>query len=211
MRSISLAAATVALSIAAPLGHVASAALHLESINGDLSGTSASPTPFTLTAGANTLSGDASPSDFDIVAITIPTGHQLDSFILTQYTNDSEFGSSFMGLQPGNTWTTGMGTGVAGDKLIGWEVFDASLANTNLLPLMAANGASLNPSGGFSVPLPAGTYTLLLQDTATAFTYAFSFNVSTVPEPATLGIAGTAVALLALRRRQPRTSPKFLS
>jgi hypothetical protein len=208
MRSISLPLATalVAFSIAASLGQVATAASHIESINGDLSGTLATPTPFTLSAGVNTLSGDAGPADFDIVAITIPTGQQLDSFILNQYMNDAEFGSSFLGLQSGNTWTTGTGTGVSGAALIGWEVFDASLANTNLLTSMAANGLSLNPSGGFAVPLPAGTYTLLLQDTATAFTYGFAFNVSAVPEPATLTVAGAALALVALRRRRPANS-----
>jgi MYXO-CTERM domain-containing protein len=67
---------------------------------------------------------------------------------------------------------------------------------SNRLQAISENGNTITPQ--FTPPLGSGTYTMLLQDTASNFNYQFTFNVSAVPEPATLGLA--AVGLLAIGR-----------
>lgn len=89
-----------AVVIAAHLGAVSLAADYHESVDGDLSGTPETPTPWLLSNGPNDLSGDAGTTggmlDVDLVAFTVPDGHQLDS-ITINYLNDET--DAFLGLQ----------------------------------------------------------------------------------------------------------------
>jgi hypothetical protein len=172
-----------------------SAANYDESSLGDLSGVPAVPTTWNLAAGANVLKGSAgTSSDYDILALTIPAGHQLDSLTLDAYQNQGY--ASFLGLQAGSTWTAGLGGSVNGTALLGWDLFDVGLVGTNRLPDIALNGNTISPQ--FTPPLGSGTYAMLLQDTGSAFNYQFTFNVSAVPEPGTLSLA--AIGLLAIGR-----------
>lgn len=171
------------------------AANYDESSLGDLSGVPAVPTPWNLAAGANVLKGSAgTSSDYDILALTIPVGHQLDSLTLDAYQNQGY--ASFLGLQTGSTWTAGLGSVVDGQALLGWDLFDVGFVGTNRLPDIALNGNTISPQ--FTPPLGSGTYAMLLQDTGSTYNYQFTFNVSAVPEPGTLSLA--AVGLLAIGR-----------
>jgi len=188
-------AAAVALAPAA-----ANAANYDESISGDLSGLPAVPTTWNLAAGANVLKGSAgTSSDYDILSLTIPAGHQLDSLMLDAYQNQGY--ASFLGLQTGSTWTAGLGGSVDGEALLGWDLFDVGYVGTNRLPDIALNGDTIGPQ--FTPPLGSGTYAMLLQDTGSTYNYQFTFNVSAVPEPGTLSLAALGligIARLARRR-----------
>jgi hypothetical protein len=188
------------------LASAARAANYNETVNGDLSGTPATPTPWLLQADANPLVGaagkSAASSDYDLVAFTVPAGHVLTSLVLNSHVLDAS-SSSFLGLQAGAVWTTGLGGQVSGDTLIGWEVYDSSYIGANLLISMGQNAESFNPGNGIVPPLAAGTYTMLLQDTGGAFTYGFTLNVAPVPEPAGFTLAGLAfIALAKFRSRR---------
>lgn len=177
---------------------IAVAANYDESVNGDLSGVTATPTTWALGDGANVLKGAAGNGDYDIVHFNVPVGHQLNSLYLDAYSNLSP--QSFLGLQSGSTWTAGTGGMVNGGALIGYVLFDTGMIGANLLPDIGINGGAFG--AGFTPPLPTGDYTFLVQDTQTPFSYQFTFNVAAVPEPATISLA--ALGLLAITRIRRR-------
>lgn len=162
------------------------AANYDEAVQGDLSGTTATPTVWAIGAGANVLKGSAgTDADYDLVTFTIPAGHQLDSLILDLH--EIQGYQSFLGLQAGSTWTTGLGFGVDGPALLGYDLFNPGEVGSDRLPWISENGNTNEPQ--FTPPLPSGAYTMLLQDTASEFNYQFTLNVSAVPEPAAIGLA----------------------
>jgi hypothetical protein len=177
---------------------IATAANHDESVDGDISGVPATPTAIAFSEGANVIKGAAGAGDFDLISFTVPDGHQLSSLYLDAYSNLGY--QSFVGLQNSATWTTGTGFGVVGETLMGYALFDAGLVGTNLLADMGVNGVGFG--SGFTPPLPSGAYSFLIQDTTSPFSYQFTFNVTAVPEPATVGLA--AVGLLAITRIRRR-------
>jgi opacity protein-like surface antigen len=175
------------------------AANYDESVLGDVSSIPATPSTWNLEAGANVLKGSAgASSDYDLLTFVIPAGHRLDTLFLDEHQIQGY--ASFLGIQSGATWTAGLGWSVDGTKLLGWDLFDAGSVGTDRLPQIALNGNT--EAQQFTPPLGSGTYTLLLQDVQTPFSYQFTFNVSEVPEPTTLGLA--AIGLLAMGRMARR-------
>ena len=103
---------------------------------------------------------------------------------------DSNTTSSYLGYAHYGTGATNPAgapaTNLVGDDLLALE------ANSTV-----AAGAS-----GFSDPLQAGTYTFLIQQLGATTNYQFDFDVTSVPEPAALGLA--ALVPLFLRRPSRR-------
>ena len=184
---------------------VAVAASYDEALLGDLSGTAAAPTPWVLEAGENSLVGTAGSNhvagtaDFDLVAIEIPAGHQLDSITLVSYVNPDVFAMSFIGLQAGSPWLDGFGFDIAGYSLMGWTHIQTPMAGVDLLPLIQSHA---NPPE-FTLPLPSGVYTMLFEDVDTTISYSLLYHVSAVPEPGSIAMLATAfMGAAAIRRRR---------
>ena len=198
-------AITFALVTCAAVNAVALTTTYDEAIDGDLSGVAASPTPWTLAAGGNLLIGSAGTdalagtADYDLVALEIPMGHQLDSITIVSYTNPDIYAMSFFGLQAGSPWLDNFGWDMSGAWLMGWTHVQMQMAGLDLLPMIYDHAAE----PGFPIPLPAGVYTMLIEDIDTVNSYSLQFNVSAVPEPAGAALASSALAGVgSLRRRR---------
>lgn len=194
-----------ALVTCAAVHAVASTTTYNELVNGDLSGVAAAPTPWTLAAGGNLLVGSAGTdavagtTDYDLVALEIPAGHQLDSITIVSYTNPDIYAMSFFGMQAGSPWLDKFGWEISGAWLMGWTHVQMQMAGLDLLPMIYDHAAE----PGFPIPLPAGVYTMLIEDIDTVNSYSLQFNVSAVPEPAGAMLVGmAAIGMIAARRRE---------
>jgi PEP-CTERM motif len=181
-----------------------------ESVNGDLSNSQSAPTPITLSAGTNSIIGSVVSStsqtgDPDWVALTVPAGFQLNSDVLAAYTSTDNQG--FTGFQAGSSFVGNPETtpsAYAGYAHFGSAatnpITPTNLVGQDLLPLMA-NPSVAAGATGFTIPLGAGTYTFLFQQTGASLTsYQFDFGVTAVPEPGSLCLLGLG-GLTMLRRK----------
>ena len=168
-----------------------------ESIDGDLSGIGALPTELTLEAFDNTLTGSMGGGvDFDIFRFTVPANLAITSIEVNGYTTGNA--QSFLGIQSGQTWTAGIGFGVSGSSLLGWTLFGFNDIGEDILA--DANTTSSGASG-FDIPLGAGDYAFLLQDTSDNINYSLNFVATPVPLPPALILLVSAIGLVVSRSR----------
>jgi hypothetical protein len=182
-----------------------------ETSNGDLSNNQAAPNAFTLSLGTNSVIGSVgTPDNQDWIALTVPAGDVLSSLILKSYTSTDAQG--FTGMQSGPSFVGSIFTQA---NYLGYAHFGTgaqngslpatNLVNADLLPIMADNSPTGTSPGaqGFTPPLPAGTYTFLIQQTGSANTaYQFDYNVSAVPEPgAVCFVSAMGIAISSTVRR----------
>jgi hypothetical protein len=169
-----------------------------EAASGDLSGNGLSPTILPFAAGSNTVLGTTGVPgngsggvDRDYFSFVVPTGMTLDSIILRPETNVIG-GVSFAAMQVGPQVTVDPVNGSPIANLLWYGHYDTSLVGSNIL-------AYLGPGA-----LPAGTYSMWVQDTGGGSTdYGFDFNVAPVPLPGAAGLMISGLAALgALRRRR---------
>lgn len=174
-----------------------------ESISGDLSNVQASPTSFTLSAGANSIIGTVGGSETqDWISIVVPAGLQMTSYVNADYSGNDAQG--FTGFQfpalTGSVFSTSsyagyahFGTGAtnpgvnsnAPTTTVGVDL----LTTPHYLSDNAAGGTAAGATG-YTSPLGPGTYEFLIQQTSTVNTVSYEFDISTtaVPEPATLSL-----------------------
>jgi hypothetical protein len=176
-----------------------------ESSNGDLSNDGLAPSFAALVAGSNQLLGTTGrvmaggAVDRDYLHFTVPAGHVLQSLQVLpgQVTLG---GGAFIGLMAGPQFTVPPTT-FSADGLLGWTLFGIDQEGTDILEIMSVPALG---SSGFSIPLPAGDYSLWVQETSVGESvYKLDFVVAEVPEaPTALAMLG-GLALLgaALRRR----------
>jgi hypothetical protein len=197
------------------------ASIYDESDLGDLSNNKLFPTPFTLTHGANSIIGTVNgTTDLqDWIAITVPPGQQMTSFVNSVYNNPNDL-QGFTGFQFGSSFT---GNAFQASSYAGFAHFGAGAQNGSganapnggavtstvgvdlFSPLYMPNnqaGGTAAGSTGFTPPLGPGTYTFLIQQQGTLTGYEFDMNVANVPEPGTLCLAVLGgLSLLAIARR----------
>ena len=173
-----------------------------ESVYGDLSDDPNAPTLLgTLPVGSHTLAATFVRNDYDLVTFTVAPGTYLNSIVLNAY-GGSTF--SFSGIQAGPIWTADLGFDVDPAPLLGWVLFGETMIATDILDDYALGAGTI----GFTPPLPAGTYTLELQETG-PFPATAQFMLNVVPEPSTFALASVAMASIigaarvARRRRMP--------
>ena len=179
--------------------HVATASAFTvdESVDGDLSGIGPLPTELTLESGNNLLTGSMGGGvDFDIFRFTVPIELRVVSILVNDYPVGNA--QSFLGIQSGDSWTAGIGFGVSGSSLLGWTLFGFNNLGQDILASANTTGSG---ASGFDVPLVAGNYVFLLQDTTDNINYGLNFVASPVPLPASLPLFVAAVALLWRRNR----------
>ncbi|HMO86444.1 MAG TPA: hypothetical protein PKC18_16145 [Lacipirellulaceae bacterium] len=147
-----------------------------EAIFGDLSSDPAFPSPILLSHGFNNITGTMGGGDIDILELTLPEYHRVDSLILGAYSGG---GQSFAGLQAGNVWTAGTLGSVNPAMLMGWTHFGPAAAGAGLGQDLFINMSTPNlGSSGFDRPLGPGVYAFLIQDTGPETAYSLRFNVT---------------------------------
>ncbi|HEX5244870.1 MAG TPA: PEP-CTERM sorting domain-containing protein [Tepidisphaeraceae bacterium] len=177
------------------------------SVNGPLSTSGSTPTPFTLASGTNSIiSTVGGGSNQNWVEVTIPTGLQLSQLVLASYQSTDAQG--FTGVQAGSTFvgSTNSASSYLGYGHFGTGATNGTLPATNLvgadiLPIMG-NTADAPGSQGFTPPLASGNYVLLIQQLGASTNYQFDFNVTSTPEPAGMLLLSAAVMGLLMRRRR---------
>ena len=186
-----------------------------ESVSGDLSNTQATPTGILLALGTNSVlgnvnSGAADARDF--LTITVPVGFQLSQYVHVAWSGIPA-DQGFTGFQNGNAIVGSLGTS---STYNGWSHFGQNANNTafvphtpfnsigqDLLPIMQSESTGANQAQGFTIPLAAGNYAFVIQDTSGSGNYQFDFNVTAVPEPSSIALLGFAgVAGIARWRRR---------
>ena len=173
-----------------------------EATDGDLSDNRLAPSALLLTPGMNTVTGSVigTPSDIDYLTITVPTGYRLSSLDLLSFTSTDDLG--FIGIQAGSTFTQPP-TGTDVTQLLGWAHFGPNAPAPYLEVLGTAPGAI-----GFSGPLPAGPYTLWIQQVGTQLIgYEWGFGVTPLPAPEP---AAAGLVLLGLGALLGRVANRFL-
>ena len=156
----------------------ASATDYSEFTSGDLSSVGSQPTPLALTAGYNSLIGQASVVDFDFLRITVPANHTLDAIVVTFH---EDINQVYAGLQAGPTWTAGSGAEIDPAQLLGWANFPSNPHHGGHTGEDILDDIGLGAgSTGFTPPLPNGVYTFLFQTASNAIAYGLNFSVSAV-------------------------------
>jgi len=146
------------------------------------------PTPFTFTTGSNTIKGRVTANQ-DYITFTVPAGSVISSLTLDSYTTSGTAANvSFFAIAPGSSSPIAP-PGATAAGLLGWILFNASNIGSNILPTIGTAGSGAT---GFTPPLPPGTYTFWIQDTAQTVDYQISFNITATPAAPVVKVTGKA-------------------
>ncbi len=172
-------------------GDESCATFQFQFANNDLSDDRLNPTVVSFSENLDTVSNcvQGNPSDVDYFTFNVPVNSELSELKLKNYEFEGTNNQSFIGIQAGTTFTEpASGTDVG--NLLGGLVFGAGNLGTDILPAMG----TLNGSQGFTTPLPAGDYTLWLNQTGPSACATFQFVFTTNNEcPSILTFANETV------------------
>ncbi len=146
-----------------------------ENLLGDLSGNPQAPTALALSAGSNLLVAQSSSVDFDLLRVSVPANHTLDS--ITVEFHDS-VNLVFAGVEAGNVWTAGTGFEIDPSQMLGWVDFPTDIHTAHTGEDILDDMGLAPGSQGFAPPLASGNYTFLFQTESSAVPFAISFDVS---------------------------------
>lgn len=129
-----------------------------EDLSGDLSSNNTSPTSLNFVVGQNTITANQSVSDVDYFTFTVPVNSELSQIVLDDYQSSDDAG--FIGIVNGSSFPTDAANTNASD-LLGGLVYGLSNRGNNIL----SNIGALNGAQGFTGSLPAGSYSVWLNQT----------------------------------------------
>jgi hypothetical protein len=138
-----------------------------EAVDGDLSNEAGTPTALTFNLGDNTITGSvttSAPADTrDFITFTIPHGLQLSALRLLSYRDLPANVPGNRGFHAINLGATSLVPSPATEgSFLGGDHVDGAAEGSDLLPALADG----EPAGtGFTVPLGAGTYSYVIQQT----------------------------------------------
>lgn len=190
--------ACVAFFMALSLSGVAGAAtVWDESIDGDLSTDPAAPTGIAFSAGNNVIIGTiGGPGNVgDYITFTFGPDQGLTGLVLLEF--DSEIGDErgFNAVNEGPT--SFIPSPATQDNFLGGNHVNAFEVGTDILPRL---GTTPLVGSGFSIPLGEGTYSYLIQQTASDLT-SYSLEFQVVPVPAAVWLFASGLGLLGWFRR----------
>lgn len=171
-----------------------SAVIYNESIDGDLSGLFGTPTPLSLTIGANTIlaefgnngdTGATNDFDADYLTIIIDSGDILGSIMVESYV----FAPDNPGLSFAAYTVAAAFAGQEEEDVDGIAFFNVSSGNI------------LDDLLGDAEPLGAGVYSFWFQETSNNIVnYQLTFNV--IPEPSFVILGASSLLAWLVRRRR---------
>ena len=175
------------------------ATIYSESTNGDISGNRSSPTSRTLGLGSNDVFATSQGGDQEYLTLVVPSGMALRNLFLRADQASSQFDqTAFISIASGSPFPFDPALAGSASGSLGWAHFSPALVGQDLFPIMRTSGLG---SSGFGAQLPAGTYSLAIQQLGSAVTYQLDFTTVAVPEPAAaFTVAASALALLRRRR-----------
>jgi hypothetical protein len=173
------------------------ATIYSESANGDISGNRLSPTSRTLGLGSNDVFATSQGGDQEYLTLIVPSGMALRNLFLRSDVPSSFDQTAFISIASGSPFPFDPAFAGSASGSLGWAHFAPFNVGQDLFPTMRSSGLG---SSGFGTQLPAGTYSIAIQQLGTSVTYQLDFTTVAVPEPAAL-VFGLGVAVLALRRR----------
>lgn len=139
-------------------------------LNSDLSNDRLNPTVIQFSQEMDTVSNCFQSDDVDYFTFNVPKDSALMGITLINYEVANTSNQAFIGIQKGNTFTEpASGTNTA--NLLGGLIFGTTNVGTNILSEMGM----LNGSQGFTTPLPAGDYTIWLNQTGDQSCATFQF------------------------------------
>lgn len=174
------------------------ATLYSESANGDISGNRTSPTSRTLSLGSNDVFATTQSGDQEYLTVVVPNNMALRNLFLRADQAASFDQTAFIAIANGSTFPFDPATAFSATGSLGWAHFSPFMVGQDLFNTMRVPNSG---SSGFGTQLPAGTYSLAIQQLGTAVTYQLDFTTVAVPEPAALGLLAAA-AVLSIRRRR---------
>ncbi|SEA85180.1 malectin domain-containing carbohydrate-binding protein [Rubrimonas cliftonensis] len=163
---------------------------------GDFADTGGAPTDIgALLPGDNlivaTQQGDGEPGgrDRDYVTFTVPEGQALSRLVLQGFeTAESGLPQGFIGIQAGTVVTTDPTSFEGAGELLGGLVYNGGLVGDDILPALGDGEEQGVAFIGFDAPLPAGAYTVWLNQGGMASTATLNFIVTEAVVPIALSI-----------------------
>lgn len=181
---------------------------YIEVVNGDLSGDFQNPTPIALVPdGSTRVSGTIQGAgmgvsiDLDYFTVTVPVGQVLSALNVLPGTLGAGAIGSFIAIFSGSTAVDP--ASADSTDLLGYYLYRATDAGTNILDDMGTFAFMGMQSMGFTPPLPSGDYTVWIQEGFSGtFPYNFELVLRSVPEPPTILLIAIAGFAMSLRRRR---------
>ena len=144
---------------------------------GDFSNDPSTPTRWTLGAGANVLRASTASDDNDYIAFTIGPCDTLDTITVTDFTSTGNDNTGFLALQQGSAFTiTEEEATTRISEIFGYRHYGTQDLNQDVL----AETGQAQGAIGFTSPLPAGDYSLWLNQTGAETQFTLVFAVSRV-------------------------------